>query len=112
MYPISSLIVPSRSRNAARRNGCVSDISGAPYKKILRRIFKSNRGGEHGIHGNPRHAPMIDRTPPQKTWTAGNGLSNQSELFRHGSSALRICRPKNADDRKARGGGHMHGAGI
>ena len=70
------------------------------------------RGGEHGIHGNPRHATVIHRTAPQKTRTAGNGLANQSELFRHRSSALRIRRTKNSDDRKARGRGHVHGSGI
>src|ERR1700722_2701309 len=109
-YPNSSPIVPSRSRKTARRSGCVSDILGTPNRMIVSRIFELYRGGEDGIHRNPLHAAVIHRAAAQKTGAARNSLANQRELVRHGSRSLRIGRPKNSNRRKARSGGHVHGA--
>ena len=65
---------------------------------------------KNGLDRNTRHAAVVHRTSPQKAWAAGNSLANQTELLRHRSSALRICRTENTNYRDPRGRGHVHGS--
>src|SRR3989442_13821831 len=83
-WPISSQIVPSRSRKTARRRAPASDTGGAPATRLgepraRRRI--------NGVHGDARHTAMVYRTLSEKTRTAGNRLGHQGEMRRDRPSA-------------------------
>src|SRR3989442_1097466 len=108
-WPISSQIVPSRSRKTARRRAPASDTGGAPATRLgepraRRRI--------NGVHGDARHTAMVYRTLSEKTRTAGNRLAHQGEMRRYRLCAPGVGGAKDAHDRQARRGGHMHCAGV
>src|SRR5258708_1640013 len=104
--PTSSVIVPSRSRKTAGRNGdCSSTLHldrGQPWPCR----------GLHHVGRDCGHAPVIGRTAAEKTWAAVWLLLNDAAPRRDGSSSLPIGWTKHGDDGQADSRGYVHRARI
>src|SRR5215469_16405581 len=99
-------MVPSRSRNTAARKREGSGTLG------LRSAKPGFRSRGHHVGSNVPHATMVGRTVAKKAWAAIRLLLNDGRARSHGSSATRIGRAKQGDDRQAYGGGDMHRSRI
>src|SRR5882724_3301944 len=99
-------MVPSRSRKTAGRNDAAS------ARSHLRGTQPATRRRLDSLWLDIGHATVIDRTAPQKTWTAVRLFLYNRAVWSDRRGAVRICRSKNCHNRQANCGGDVHRSRI